>query len=161
MNRSLMVVVGCSLALVMMPATCAAETLFEATLDALQNVPPTASTATGTAVLILNDAETEVSYVVTYDGLDGAEQGSHFHMAPPGSNGSILHPLPVGTPKFGVWPVGTHDLADLLAGNVYINIHTNLYPGGEIRGNLGQSTTDVILELEQEATWGQIKALYR
>ncbi|HEY3281717.1 MAG TPA: CHRD domain-containing protein, partial [Armatimonadota bacterium] len=27
-------------------------------------------------------------------------------------------------------------LADLFAGNVYVNIHTAVYPGGEIRGQL-------------------------
>jgi hypothetical protein len=139
--------------------TAPAETLFAATLDASQNVPPTGSGGTGTAVLILNDAATEVAYTVTYDGLEGVEIGAHFHRAPPGENGSILHSLPLGTPKLGVWEVTAHDVADLMAGMVYVNIHTDMYPSGEIRGDISQSTA-AVSEEPLRLSWGRIKALF-
>jgi len=136
------------------------ETLFAAMLDGANNHPPTGSGGTGTATLILNDEETEVSYVVTYEGLEGAELDCHFHQGGPGEDGIILHHLPLGTPKFGVWEVSLHDVGDLYSDNVYINIHTTAYPSGEIRGNISQATASA--EEERLAdSWGQIKALFR
>jgi hypothetical protein len=136
-----------------------AETLFVATLDQSQNVPPTGSPGTGTAALVLNDAQTEVDYYITYSGLEGTETNAHFHNAPPGENGSILYPLPLGTPKVGTWPVTVHDVGYLLAGEVYVNIHTDLYIGGEIRGDISESSTGIKLT-PLTATWARIKALY-
>lgn len=135
------------------------ETLFQATLDQSQNVPPTGSGATGSATLILNDAQTEVDYVITYRDLEGVETGAHFHKAPPGENGSPVHFLPVGTPKFGIWAVTTHDVGDLFAGQIYVNIHTDLHISGEIRGNISQSATGLASEPRQ-TSWGRIKQLF-
>lgn len=147
-------------AVALITSSASAETLFTATLDGSQNVPPTGSTATGTAALILNDEETEVAYTVTYEGLEGDETAAHFHQAPPGENGSVLYTLPLGTPKIGVWRVTAHDVGYLFAGEVYVNIHTTAYLGGEIRGNISESAADVSDEL-LALTWSRIKALYQ
>jgi hypothetical protein len=152
-------VVTIVLSLVSTTIPAEAETLFAATLDASQNVPPTGSGAIGTAILILNDSETEVAYSVTYQGLEGTEIGAHFHRAPPGENGQVLHSLPLGTPKHGVWDVTTHDVGDLNAGMVYVNIHTDMYPSGEIRGDISQSTA-AISEEPVHLSWGRIKAMF-
>ena len=142
----------------MAAGTAHGSVTFEATIDGAQMVPPTASPATGTAVLVLNDAETEVAYSVTYSGLEGVETGAHFHNAGPGQNGGILLTLPIGTPKAGIWVVTAHDVGELYAGRVYVNIHTTLYPGGEIRGNIVES---VAAAPDDGLTWGRIKALYQ
>lgn len=131
---------------------------FEATLDEAQNVPPTGSPATGTAVLVLNDAMTEVAYTVTYSELQGTEVGSHFHNGAPGENGSIMHPLPMGTPKIGIWAVTIHDVGELFAGRVYVNVHSTLYFAGEIRGDITESVAAVAAD---PLSWSRIKALYR
>lgn len=136
-----------------------AETMFQATLDEAQNVPPTGSGATGTATLLLNDAQTEVDYVVTYTDLEGNEVGAHIHKAPPGQNGSPVHTLPPGTPKFGRWSVTVHDVGDLFAGLVYVNVHTDAYFNGEIRGNFSESATGLAAEPRQ-TSWGRIKQLF-
>jgi hypothetical protein len=138
--------------------TASAETLFEATLDQSQNVPPTGSPGTGSATLILNDAQTQVDYVITYTGLIGAETDAHFHRGAPGETGSPIFFLPLGTPKFGTWDISAHDVADLFAGMIYVNIHTTAFPGGEIRGDISESSAGI--EGERSISWGRIKALY-
>jgi len=130
--KSRIMLLTAAAALLALPA--AAATQFTATLDGPSSGTP--SPATGTAVLVLNDAQTELSYTITYSGLLGAEVAAHFHNAPPGMNGPVMEPLPAGEPKVGVWAVTSDEVVELMAGRVYINIHTDLYPAGEIRGNV-------------------------
>jgi hypothetical protein len=47
-----------------------AVTIFNATLTGDQEAPPNASTASGSATFVLNDAQTELSVSVTVNGLD-------------------------------------------------------------------------------------------
>ena len=130
--------------------------VFEAVLDGDLQAPPTGSPGTGFATVTLNDAQTEATYEITYSGLLGPETIAHFHNALPGTNGPVLFTLPVGTPKTGVWPLDAAALARLLSGSVYVNVHTTMFPGGEIRGNLAQTTVPAAA-----GTWGGIKNLYR
>ena len=47
-------------------------------------------------------------------------------------------------------------LAAIAAGKAYFNVHSNVFPGGEIRGFLSDATTPT-----RNQTWGRIKQLYR
>ncbi len=133
-----------------------AETRFVATIDGASTVPPNGSPATGTAVFLLDDAEINIDYTIEFSGLLGVELASHIHNAPPDSTGSVVFPLPVGSPKTGTWPFVTPtQVAELFAGNLYVNSHTTDFTGGEIRGNLHLAITPV-----EPSTWGRIKALY-
>jgi hypothetical protein len=136
------------------------ETLFTAVIDASQCAPPTDSSATGYASLILNDAQTAVDYAITYENLEGTETDAHFHNAPPGESGLIVYFLPLGSPKIGTWELTAHDVGDLFAGTIYVNIHTDLYISGEIRGDISEDSTG-FLEEPGQRTWTRIKALYR
>jgi hypothetical protein len=147
-------------ALVVAACPSSGETLFTAVIDQSQSVPPTGSGATGYAALVLNDAQTQVEYAITYENLEGAETGAHFHKAPPGETGSIVYILPLGTPKFGTWDLTAHDVGDLLAGQIYVNIHSDLYISGEIRGDISEDSTGLWSE-HDEGSWGRIKALFR
>ena len=115
----------------------------------------TASPATGTATLTLNSAETEVTYVVEVTGLQGNEIGTHFHNAPPGKDGPRLLLLFSGSLKVGTWMVGAFEVGELNAGRVYVNVHTELYPTGEIRGDIASTSVAV-----EAVSWGAVKALY-
>jgi hypothetical protein len=137
-------------------APVGAETLFTAVLNGLQEVPETPSTGLGTAVLILNDAQTEVSYEIQFSGLLGTQTAAHFHHAPPGLNGPVIFPLAVGSPISGTWAVTPADVAALSAMEVYVNVHTDLYPGGEIRGNICFAAIPT-----ETTSWGQVKQLFR
>ncbi len=130
---------------------------YTATLSGSQETPPNGSPATGSATLTLDGAKI-LSFNITYSGLIGTETAAHIHCcAPPGTAAGVLFPLPAGNPKVGtVGPLTGTQEANLNAGLMYINIHTNSFPGGEIRGQIYSSPTPV-----EPRTWGAIKTLYR
>ncbi|MCB1184984.1 CHRD domain-containing protein [bacterium] len=132
----------------------AAETVYITQLDGA--TAGTASNGLGTATLILNDEKTAVAYDVDFQDLSGVETGAHFHYAEPGSPGPRLLTLNLGLPKIGVWELDAFDLAQLEAGLVFVMIHSDVYPGGELRGNL---TSGVVAS--EAASWGGVKALFR
>jgi hypothetical protein len=135
------------------PAT--ADTIFVATIDGASNVPalPTV-TSTGTAVLTLNEAQTRLTYHIELFMGDCPELYSHIHNAAPRENGNVVHSLPVGDTKDGFWDLPPDMVTELFAGRLYINVHTEAYITGEIRGNI-QPQVPV-----QESSWGSIKARY-
>jgi hypothetical protein len=138
-----------------------AATGFQGTLSGANEVPPNGSPGTGTATVILNDAGTEIAYTISYTGLVGTVTASHIHKAPIGTNGSVIigfsPPLGSTSGVFGgVAAVTPAQVADLLAGLYYVNIHTNVYPGGELRAQLEGAPTPA-----GKSTWGRIKQLYR
>jgi hypothetical protein len=47
--------------------------------------------------------------------------------------------------------------ASIAAGTAYVNVHSNVFPGGEVRGFLAPGDVTPT----QATTWGQIKQLYR
>lgn len=130
---------------------------FVATLNGQNNVPPlTGVTATGTATFMLNDAQTELTYHIEFSGLSSDEIGAHIHVGGPRENGPVAFALPLGTPKDGVWSIPPEHVTNLLAGRLHVNIHTQMYVTGEIRGNI---TLDPVST--EETTWGVVKAKYR
>ncbi len=152
-KRTLQLLMICTLIL-SLGAVASADTQYNASLDGTQS--GTGSVATGTATLILNTAETEATYTITFTGLEGTETAAHFHMAPPGTNGGVVEALPMGSPKTGTWAVTPAEVTALQAGNIYVNIHSTIYAGGEIRDWL--SFTAVAAD---ESSWGDIKNDYR
>jgi hypothetical protein len=147
--------------LVFAPAANAA-TGYSASLNGAQEVGPVPTPATGTATLILDNGGTNLSYTVTYSGLLGTLTASHIHKAPVGVNGGVLFGFspPIGTTSgtFSgvVSGLTAANVSDLNAGLYYVNIHSTLYPGGEIRGQIGGAPTPT-----GKSTWGRIKSLYR
>ncbi len=116
-------------------------TVFTASLDGPQSGTPSPGTGFGT--FILDDTETSLSYTITFSGLLAPETVSHFHRGAPGVAGPVVRNLPLGSPKVGVWsasdaaqPLTPQAVADLKAGLLYVNIHSSLYPAGEIRGQI-------------------------
>ncbi|NUN16595.1 MAG: CHRD domain-containing protein, partial [Myxococcales bacterium] len=83
-----------------------------------------------------------LSYNIAYSGLLGTETAAHIHTAPMGTAGPVAFPLPPSNPKIGTVTLNATQLASLIAGNLYINIHTNLFPGGEIRGQIMMQLLD-------------------
>ncbi len=112
---------------------------FKATLDAKSEVPPNASTATGTADIDYDPASKKLSWKLIYSGLTGPAMAAHFHgPAEPGKNAGVAVAIPnAGTsPAEGSATLTDAQAADLEAGKYYVNVHTAANPGGEIRGQV-------------------------
>ncbi|QOG17247.1 MULTISPECIES: CHRD domain-containing protein [Bradyrhizobium] len=111
----------------------------KATLDGKAEVPATTSSGTGTADLDYDAASKKLSWKVTYSGLSGPATAAHFHgPAETGKNAGVMVPIPnaASSPVEGSATLTDAQAADLLAGKLYVNIHTAANPGGEIRGQV-------------------------
>ena len=104
-----------------------------------QEVPPTTSAASGIAYLYV-DAQSRLCYSITTTKLDGGNEiTSHVHgPAGPGQSANPLFTIPeTGVTKNGcVGPLTKSNKQDLQKGRLYLNIHTQDFPGGEIRGQI-------------------------
>ncbi len=116
-----------------------------AKLTGAQEVPPVPTSATGTASIRLNETRTELTFDITVQGLTGPIMLAHFHRGAAGVNGPVvktIHPNFVGNTATGVWrstdpePLTPALVAELFAGNLYVNVHTAMFGGGEIRGQV-------------------------
>jgi cytochrome c2 len=109
-------------------------------LSAAQEVPAVAAiTARGSGTYTL--VGDNLDYLVTVDtaNLSGPITGAHFHLGRVGTDGAIIVPLEdfVAGQSQGTWTNLTADQRTaLLAGDVYVNIHTTANTGGEIRGQV-------------------------
>jgi len=122
-----------------LPATGLA---FMATIDGSQEVPPVTTTASGTGGFILNASGTQLNYTITFNGL--TPTAAHFHNGVAGVAAGVVKNLTIvnGTAA-GVWsstdatqPLTDSMLVELLRGRLYVNAHTSVNPGGEIRGQV-------------------------
>ena len=118
-----------------------AETItLKADLKGSNEVPPNTSAATGTAEAVLDTDSKNLKYTITYSGLSGPAVGAHFHgPGEPGKNAGIVLPFKtVQSPIEGSATLTDAQIADLLAGKWYANIHTGGNPGGELRGQMAR-----------------------
>lgn len=152
------VIVGC----LWMSVPSAQAQQYVAFMDGGQEVPPVETDGTGVAVfLFLGLTPGDPLVVISLwasSGLTGPVQAAHLHQAQSGESGPVV--LDFGEPgitydsqsSFGaiVLRINTSenltgpleggtlgDLLDEIGGeNIYINLHTEEYPDGEIRGQL-------------------------
>ena len=120
------------------------------TLSGDQEVPPSGSAGTGTVSGTLDVNTGALKLDISFSGLSGNTTVSHIHSAPAGSNGGVsvnLGPLgfPVGVTS-GSYTAETtlsaEQVANTMAGNMYVNVHTEAVPSGELRAQLTVSDCD-------------------
>ena len=113
---------------------------FSATIDESQEVPPSGSSGTGSAIIVFDDVTNQLDWNISWSGLTGPAVGMHFHNAPAGINGPVV--INIGSisgltsPSIGSTVISASIANELFDHNLYINIHTAAFPGGEIRGQV-------------------------
>jgi hypothetical protein len=131
---------------------------FVAPMSGDQEVPPVDSNGTGNTVFQLSEDGDSLHYQLIVANTENVTQ-AHIHLAPAGENGPVVVFLfgfvDGGVTQNGVLAEGTITEADLIprpgigfdgtlesllaemhAGNAYVNVHTVAYPPGEIRGQI-------------------------
>lgn len=135
---------------------------FRAHLSGDEEVPPAETDATGQATFQLSRNGDALTYKLIVANIENVRM-AHIHVAPAGANGPVVAWLyPEGPPPqlipgsfSGVLyegiittedlvgqlnPEDGYELADLVKlitdGKTYVNVHTNQFPAGEIRGQI-------------------------
>lgn len=109
---------------------------FGATLSGWQETPPVDTPATGWAMATLDLSTLQFEYEHSFSGLLAPQTATHIHRAPLGVPGPVLLPLPLGSDVTYSTLITSEQAQDLLNGLWYTNIHSTLFPAGEIRGQL-------------------------
>jgi len=153
-------------------STAGADDKIRAKLIGFQEVPVVSTAATATFEATISRNGDAIDYEITYTGIQGTVTQSHMHVGQRSVNGGIVlwvcgttaTPGPAGTPTCtspnghfaGTWmaanvqTVATQqlggDLGEVItairAGKAYMNVHSNLSPGGEIRGQIRANHRD-------------------
>lgn len=124
-------------------ATTTKAQMYTAYLSGAQEVPANASPGKGYARIFINPTALTVTYTVVYNGLQGNQTLWHIHApssrtatgpviidfgaAAGGTSGSVT----------GTAPITLTQINHIRAGNAYVNVHSSMFGGGEIRGQLG------------------------
>ena len=124
-------------------SACSAPVYLSGQMSGAQEVPPTRSAGTGVVSATVYPSTGAMSYKVEYAGLSGPATAAHFHgPAAPGANAPVVAPFASpATPISGTANLTAAQMADVMAGRWYANVHTAANPGGEIRGWLQPSRT--------------------
>lgn len=112
--------------------------LLEANLSPASEVPAVDSVAGGRAIMaLMTDTLSYRVFVADIDKVTAA----HIHEGAPGTNGPVIAALFTGSGVFdpanpisGTLTLTPTQVAKLLAGDYYINVHTSDFPAGELRG---------------------------
>jgi CHRD domain len=120
---------------------------FSTALTGAAEVPgPGDPDASGTASITLNQGLGQVCFDLSWAGIDGTVTAAHIHV------GSAVVAGPVVVPLFSGAFAGTDSASDCVSGaseelikairhdpaNYYVNIHSDVFPAGAIRGQLGK-----------------------
>ena len=113
--------------------------MFNSNLSGSQEVPLTNSSASGFGEFILNTNENTLRYNISISNLIGNEIGSHIHgFTSEVNNSGIVHSLSIGNSKIGIWNYTENQEIEILNNMTYVNVHSDIFPGGEIRGQIVQ-----------------------
>lgn len=127
--------------------------LFTTDLSPMLETPPPSISGNpgGEALLFLTRGGRELLYFAFIDGLSGNATAAHLHLAPVAQAGPVVVPLQVFGGQFLFGRIRVNNvtgplantanpfdalLAEIIGGNVYINVHTAANPSGEVRGQV-------------------------
>ena len=137
MKRPALMIAGLA---ALLSVTAHAETvMFHGTMSPANEVPPKTTEGKGNVEATLDTGSKMLTYTVTYSGLTGPATAGHLHgPAAVGANAGVLVPFkaPLDSPVKGTATLTDDQVKELMAGQMYANIHTAANPGGELRGQL-------------------------
>jgi hypothetical protein len=111
------------------------ETLYAGVLSGTNEVPPVTSQATGGAQFVLSPDHMQLRYEADVNGI--LPTAAEIDNAPRGQNGPMLYQLTLAQQEvLGQLSMASADLPKLMGGNVYVNVRTASYAGGELRTQL-------------------------
>jgi len=115
--------------------TAAAQTAFSIPLEGAQHAPPITTEATGHCLGVLSVDQSTFSVSCTHDVQEAT--ASHIHEGVAGENGGVVFPFnSPESPIRQTFEVSADEVATLLAGGFYVNVHSETNAGGEIRGQI-------------------------
>jgi hypothetical protein len=167
------VLIGIALAaLIFLPPTAEAQGMFQcgAPLYGRYVVPPTASPgeaqfrAAFVACAACGPCDglapvDSLQVIFEYQALAGVPIGAAIYVGQPGANGTLLHVITQNgfASNDTLYVMILADDCHLLEnGGCYVTIATDLYPGGEVRGQLNCAVSPTT-----ERSWGTLRVLYR
>jgi hypothetical protein len=112
---------------------------FTTIMSGANEVPPADPDGTGTATITVNPGQLRICWEITTANLDPVV-AAHIHSAHAGQNGPIVVPLTATNGTSTGCADVTRSLADAIRKapqGYYVNVHTTVFPGGAIRGQLG------------------------
>ncbi len=121
---------------------------FGTQLSGEREVPPVASSGSGSALVLLSDAQDEFAFFVNVTGIPSATL-AHIHEGPTSGIGPVVFDLLAlgggtldpATPISGTSPISPSQVISLRDGGFYVNVHTVANPTGELRGQLEPNET--------------------
>ncbi len=138
---------------------------FGAALSGMNEVPAVTTNGKGLASVHYTSNTNVLELNIFATDLSGPITGIHLHRGATGMNGDVVENLTTylngGRVEVKLTP-STNYIADLIAGNIYVNIHTSENPGGEVRGQLtvrSGLTFDTWLSGSQEAPANDAQSL--
>ena len=114
---------------------------FEANLTGNQESPPVDTPGFGFVTLSFDDTTNFLSVTSGfYEDLLTKIVAAHIHEAPPGINGPVIIPLAHTGGTSGDLSGARHltesQVTSLFNHGLYVNVHSEMFPGGEIRGKI-------------------------
>lgn len=138
--RSTLAAIACTAAIAFASPSMAAMVNMKADLKASNEVPPGSGAGAGSVTVTYDTATKKITWKGTYSGLTGPATAAHFHTGEAGKNGGVAVPIFAGaaakSPFEGSATLTDAQAADLMAGKLYVNIHTAANKAGEIRGQV-------------------------
>jgi len=158
-----------AVALFVSMATGQGHQSLKARLSGFQEVPSVSTSGSGDFRAKISADGTSVDYTLSYQNLEAATLFAHIHLSARGVNGGVMAFLcggggkPACTSNVGlntvsgtivaadiIGPAGqgiaagefTEFLRALRSGNTYANVHSTMFPGGEIRGQISTDDED-------------------
>ena len=126
----------------MLSVAARAETVtFHGTMSPESEVPAKTTSGKGSFTGKLDTSSKVLDYTLDYSGLTGPATAAHLHgPAPAGSNAGVLvpFPAPLTSPIHGQVTLTDDQVADMMNGTTYANLHTAANPGGELRGQVSK-----------------------